>query len=129
VAVARFGRERGAKRCALVSSVGASSRASSFYLRVKGQTEQAFEALGYETLIVARPSFLMGQRVEKRTGERIGIGVARALSFALVGGLRTYRPIEARSVAMAMVTAMETGEPGTRIIDHDAMLSLAAAPR
>jgi uncharacterized protein YbjT (DUF2867 family) len=127
VAVARVGHERGAGRAALVSSVGASASASSFYLRVKGETEQSVEAIGFATLVVARPSFLLGERTEKRTGEKIGVGVARALSFALVGGLRTYRPIEAEKVARAMILAMGSGTAGTRVLDHDAILALTSA--
>jgi uncharacterized protein YbjT (DUF2867 family) len=126
VAVARLGHERGAGRVALVSSVGASAGASSFYLRVKGETEQSLEALAYSTRVIARPSLLLGERSEKRTGEKIGIGVARALSFALVGGLRTYRPVDAKSVALAMIAAVRAGAPGTRVLDYDSIVTLSA---
>jgi uncharacterized protein YbjT (DUF2867 family) len=125
VSVARLGRELGASRLALVSSVGASPTASSFYMKVKGETERSIGDLGYETLVIARPSMLLGQRTEKRTGEKIGIAVGRALSFAMVGGLRSYRPVEARSVAAAMIAALHDGQPGVRILEHDAILSLS----
>jgi len=121
VLVARLARGQGARRLALVSSVGASPKASNFYLRVKGDTEENVGALGYETLAVARPSFLVGERSQKRPGEKIGIAVAGALSFAMVGGLRRYRPIEARSVAAAMIAALKAGDAGVRVIEYDAM--------
>jgi uncharacterized protein YbjT (DUF2867 family) len=128
-AVARLARDEGARRLALVSSVGASPTAASFYLKVKGETERDIEALGYETLAILRPSMLLGERTEKRTGEKIGIAVARALSFAMVGGLRGYKPIEARDVAAAMVVALREGETGSRVIEHDAIRSLSGALR
>lgn len=126
VAVAEVAKKRGATRLALVSSVGASASASSFYLRVKGETEKDLGALGYETFTIARPSFLLGDRKEHRPGEAAGIAVARALSFTLVGGLRTYKPIEARAVAAALVRATLDGAAGTRVLTFAELTALSA---
>jgi uncharacterized protein YbjT (DUF2867 family) len=123
--VARLARERGAKRLGLVSSIGASARSRTFYLSVKGETEDDLTALGFDTLALARPSFLMGERQEHRSGEKIGIAVFRALSFTMAGPLRVYRPIEARDVARAMIAALLAGAPGKVVLDHDALLAFA----
>jgi uncharacterized protein YbjT (DUF2867 family) len=114
--VARLARENGAMRAALVSSIGASGTAGNFYLRVKGETERDVAALGYETLTIARPSFLVGERTESRPGEAIGIGITRAISFAFVGSLKPYRPIRAADVARALVDATLAGAPGERTL-------------
>ena len=81
-----------------------------------------FEKIGFPSLVIARPSVLVGNREEHRPGEKVGIAVSKALSFALVGGLKKYKPIEARRVANAMVDALESAE-GTRILEYDALIS------
>jgi uncharacterized protein YbjT (DUF2867 family) len=125
--VARRAREASATRLALVSSVGASERATSFYLRVKGDTERDVLALGFETTVLARPSFLTGDRSHKRFGESAGIAVASALSWAMVGPTRRYRPIEGRTVAAAMIGALARGEPGAHVLEHGELLAAAHA--
>ena len=50
-----------------------------------------------------RPSFLMGNRKEKRVGEKIGIFVFKLLSPLLLGPLKKMRPIHSETVAKAMI--------------------------
>ena len=114
--VARLARELGARRIALVSAVGANASSSNFYLRVKGETERDVASLGYETVTIARPSYLLGERPESRPAEAAGIAVARAVSFALVGPMKKYRPIRADDVARALVEATAAETPGERIL-------------
>ena len=71
---ARAGLDAGAKRMMVVSSVGADPKASSFYLRVKGEMEEALSGLGFEALHIFRPSILLGQRPEVRPGSNGGSG-------------------------------------------------------
>ena len=85
---------------------------------MKGETERDVRALGYETLVIARPSFLVGERSEKRTGEGAGIALARAIAPLMIGGLRVYRPIAARDVATAIVGALSVEELGVRVLTH-----------
>jgi uncharacterized protein YbjT (DUF2867 family) len=125
VSVARLAHDAGARRLALVSSVGASEGASSFYLRVKGETERDVREIGYESLIIARPSILKGERHEVRTGERIGIVAMGLFAPLMLGGLRVYRPIEARDVAAALVTSIAVDEHGERILTHEALVARA----
>ena len=66
----------------------------------------------------------MGARREQRIKEQIAIPIGKVLQFALIGGLRRYRPIEAESVAAAMVAAMKLGSPGTHIYHFDQINSL-----
>ena len=54
-----------------------------------------------------RPSFLMGNRKEKRVGEKIGIFVFKILSPLLLGPLKKMRPIHAETVAKAMLTVAQ----------------------
>jgi uncharacterized protein YbjT (DUF2867 family) len=113
----------------LVSSVGADKTSGNFYLRVKGELEEAIAAMPLDVALFFRPSVLMGGREEKRTGEAIGIGVARALKFALNGPLRKYRAIPARTVAEAMVAAANGDVRGVHTYHYDDILRLARLNR
>jgi len=114
-----------AKQFLFVSSVGANSRSGNFYLRIKGELEDALRQLSFTALHVFRPSFLVGERKEQRTGERLGIMVAEALNFAMVGGLRKYRSIPAETVAKAMVKAATRGSLGVHTYECDEIEKLA----
>jgi uncharacterized protein YbjT (DUF2867 family) len=125
LAVAERAARAGARQLLLVSSVGADPGTGNFYLRVKGEVERDVGALPFAAVHVFRPSFLLGERGERRTGEAIGIAVARGLQGALFGGLRKYRPIEAAVVAEAMVGAARGGQPGRHVHHHDEILQLS----
>ena len=116
VAVARAARAAGATRLGVVSAMGANAHSRVFYNRVKGEMEQALRALGFETLVIARPSLLVGNRERlgqpKRSGEEIGLKVSRWLGPLIPSNLL---PIEARKVARALLTALPQGR-GVRVM-------------
>ena len=123
--LARVALERGASHYLLVSSLGADGAARTFYLRVKGELEQALRELGFRTLSIFRPSLLLGARAEVRWGERLGALAFRAVRPLLSGPLRRYRPIEASTVARAMVAAAESGGSGCHIAESDEITAIA----
>jgi len=114
---ARAAREAGAERCVLVSSVGASTASPNFYLRVKGELEEALAGIGFSSLDLLRPSFLLGRREPPRTAERAAGGLARVFAPLLMGSLSIYRPVEASAVARAVISAalMEPCREGRRV--------------
>lgn len=122
LAMARHAHAAGATRMAIVSAMGANADSRIFYNRIKGETEVALRQLGYETLVIARPALLLGDRTAlgqpPRLGERIG-----EMGMALFASLTpaNYRPIAASSVAAAMLRALTTGTPGTHILLSGAM--------
>ncbi len=127
VSVARLGKRAGARRIAIVSSIGADSVTANFYLRVKAETERDVRGLSYECVEILRPSLLVGERGERRTGEAFGIALTRAVQGLMVGPLRAYRPIEAREVAAAMVSALVSDDTaGVRIRTYDDIRRLAS---
>jgi uncharacterized protein YbjT (DUF2867 family) len=115
----------GGARFVLVSSAGTDKASGNFYLRVKGELEEAIAQLPLEAALFFRPSVLMGERDERRPAEAIGVVVARAISFALVGPLRKYRPIPAGTVAEGMVSAAFSEVEGVHIYHYDEMVRLA----
>jgi uncharacterized protein YbjT (DUF2867 family) len=125
VAFARWARRGGASCFVLVSSVGAAPDASNFYLRVKGEAEQAVAALGYDRFVTLRPSMLLGPRSERRPLEAVGRAVVPALNPLLRGAWRRYRGIPADAVAAAMVAAAADGPPGRMVWEHDQLQAAA----
>ncbi len=127
VTAARAARAGGVRRFLLVSSVGASPSAGSFYLRVKGETEAAVAKLRFQALHVFRPGLLLAERTERRPAERLGTAVMPLINPLLLGGLRKYRAIPPATVAAAMIGAALSGDRGTYIHHHDDILRLTAA--
>ena len=50
-----------------------------------------------------RPSFLIGDRKEKRIGEKIGIFIFKLISPFFLGPLKKMKPIHSEKVAKAMI--------------------------
>jgi uncharacterized protein YbjT (DUF2867 family) len=123
--LAKWAIDRGASQYALVSSVSSDPQSGNFYLRVKGQVEEQLNAMRFRAVHVARPSFLLGDRGERRGGEQIGITAAALLQPLLVGGLRKYRSIPAQTVGRALVHAMVQGEQGRFVYHFDQLQELA----
>jgi uncharacterized protein YbjT (DUF2867 family) len=125
-AFAEFALAGGAQQFALVSSVGANARSRNFYLRTKGELEDAVKALPFASVHIFQPSFLTGARAEQRPSEGLGLALTKALQFAFIGGLSKYRPIPASTVAAAMIAAVKRAEPGRHTYLFEAMQTLAA---
>lgn len=117
-----------AKAFLLVSSVGADPRSGIFYSRVKGETEAALRELGLPELHIFRPSLLLGERAEYRSGEQLSAAFMKPLSKLMLGPLRKYRPIEAERVAQAMVNAASgrATQGGVSIYEGEEIAKLAA---
>lgn len=62
VATAKAAREAGVPNFVLVSSSGANRKAKNFYLRTKGETEEAVSKLGFARIDILRPGLLKGAR-------------------------------------------------------------------
>tara|TARA_B100001175_G_C19225424_1_gene502683 strand:- start:47 stop:697 length:651 start_codon:yes stop_codon:yes gene_type:complete len=88
-----------------VSSGYADSKSSGDYLKFKGEVEEELKKLNFTKLVIMRPSFLMGNRKEKRVGEKIGIFVFKILSPLFLGPLKKMKPIHSKTVAKAMIKA------------------------
>ena len=124
VQIAEMAKTAGVQHVSLVSSLGADPRSSIYYSQVKGQTEQAVQALGLPSVHIFRPSILLGKRESRRLGEEMVGVMAPALSLILQGPLRKYRPIAAKTVAQAMVCAANRSQLGCNIYESDSIEKL-----
>lgn len=87
----------------VISSLGANPKSSNFYLRVKGEMEEALKNLKLERLLIMRPSLLLGKREEKRMGGNFGKILMKFILPLMMGSLKKYRPVYASKVAFAMI--------------------------
>lgn len=125
--IARWAKDHGARSFVLTSSLGADAQSRIFYSRVKGETEAAIRAIGFDHLHIFQPSILTGPRQEKRFGERIGIAVMRALAPLLLGTWRKYRPMPHDVLAQAELNAVfDTSAPGTHTLLEKEIRQMAA---
>ena len=122
---AKSARDHEASRFGIVSSVGASSKSLAFYLRVKGEMEDAISNLGFASVQIAQPSFLLGEREQARLVEQVGILAGRIVSPLLLGPLSKYRAIEAATVASSLLHAVERGAPGIHRLEYRELMIAA----
>ncbi|MEQ1542498.1 MAG: NAD(P)H-binding protein [Novosphingobium sp.] len=126
LACARAAKDAGIRQVIVISSVGASLAAKNFYLRVKGEVEQALGKLGLTRLDVIRPGLLRGPRGgDRRVGERLGMIASPLTDLLLHGGYRKYRSIKAEVVARAIVGLTREKAAGRFVFEHDAILRAA----
>lgn len=111
--IARALKGNGCHSVAVVSAIGAAPDSRFFYNRAKGKMEEGMKRIGFDSLSILRPSIIMGAREETRLGEGIGKLAMSAISPLLIGGARKFRPIEAETIARAMVKLVIRGAPGT----------------
>ena len=87
-----------------ISSVGANAKSNNFYLRVKGELENAIINMsGLDNACAVRPSLLLGERAEMRPAEKLASMLSPWLSPILLGGLSKYKPVQVTDVAAQMI--------------------------
>jgi len=127
LAVARAAHERGATHCGIVSALGADARSGVFYNRVKGEAEAVLTALGFERLVIARPSLLDGHRESLnqplRSGEAWTLRLVRPVAGLIS---KAWRPIAADRVARALRLALDQPGPALRVLQSAEMQTLGA---
>jgi uncharacterized protein YbjT (DUF2867 family) len=127
VTVARAARERGATHCGLVSAMGARAGSVVFYNRVKGEAEDALMALGFERLVIARPSLLDGDRESLDQPHRGGEAWTLRLVRPIAGLIpRRWRPISPQRVARALRLALDQPGPAVQVLESVDLQSLGS---
>jgi uncharacterized protein YbjT (DUF2867 family) len=122
VATAKAARAAGARRLAVVSALGADAHSRVFYNQVKGEMQDAVARLGYESVTLAQPSLLIGDRAALGQPTRSGEIWAQRLLGPVMGLIpRMVRPITARDVAAALIAATLAGKPGVQLLPSSRM--------
>ena len=115
LAAAGLAQRAGTPAFGLVSSLGADASSRIFYLKTKGETEQALTALGFASLVLVRPSLLIGgPRASARPLEAFGLFLGKHLASLLP---RRYRAVTTQQVARALLEAGLQAPEGLHIIE------------
>ena len=103
IRLAEIFQKKGGRQFLVVSAMGANSKSSIFYNRVKGEMESALKNIPFPVIHIFRPSLLLGNRKVKRTGETLTAFIFKNLNFLFIGSLKKYRAIKSSTVAQALV--------------------------
>lgn len=122
LATAEAARRAGVPNMVLVSAAGADARSKSFYMRVKGETEDALSRVGFKRLDILHPGLLRGERAgDLRFAERAAIIAAPLIDPLLSGSWARYRSIDAGLVAEAALGLALRRAGGRFTHDNEAM--------
>lgn len=114
LAFAKAARANGVKSLVLLSSIGADSKSSIFYLRLKGELDDAVRGLGFDSLSIVRPPSLIRAK-SKRFGETASVKLLQAVNA--IGLAKRLAPMETAVVARSMAALGADSASGTRIIE------------
>ena len=123
--LAQIAKQHGIGNYHFVSSLGANTNSSSFYLKIKGENEADIKKVGLQSLHIYQPSFLTGDRNEHRPIERFLSPLAKIIDHVLFGSLKKYRSIPAATVAAAMYKESLINQAGLFIHPSDKIKQLA----
>jgi len=125
VKLAELAAKNGMDQYHLVSSMGANSQASSYYLRFKGETEEDVKKAGVKGVFIYRPGFLIGDRKERRPMEKLLKVISVIVDPLLFGSLKKYRSTQAKDVARAMFNQSIKNNEGIFVYPSDKIKELA----
>ena len=121
LAAAKLARRAGTPAFGLISSLGADASSRVFYLKVKGETEQALGTLDFVALVIARPSLLIGgTRASTRPLEAFGLFLGKHLASLLP---RHYRAVTTLQVARTLLEAGLHAPAGVHVIESEQLLA------
>ena len=125
VEIAKIAKSNSIKSFLYVSSGFADPKSSGAYLKNKGDVEEELKSLNFLKLGIMRPSFLIGDRKEKRIGEEIGIFIFKLISPFFLGPLKKMKPINSEKVAKAMIKIANENLKKT-ILESDEIVEISS---
>lgn len=118
---ALIGKELGVDQFLLVTAYAANSKSRNFYLRLKGEVEEAIISLDLPSFSVFHPSVLLGNRKEFRPAERLAIIFLPFIEWIFPFN---YRSIKASAVAKGMACAAIENKKGHHVYSRKEIFSL-----
>ena len=95
IKTAEIAQKKGCNKFYLVSSIGADPNSWFLYPQTKGQVEEKLKQMGFEKLVIYRPSVLIADRGENRFLENISVPFSNLSA--------TYRSMPVEKLARGMV--------------------------
>ena len=109
-----------AKKFLFISSGGANSSSSNFYLKLKGEIEDAVIKTKNNSLFILKPSLLLGKRNNSRFIENIGQIIMPLFSILLPDSIKA---VKANTVAKCMLELSKSELSNLNIIENREILS------
>ena len=123
--IARIASAHGCEQFLVISAPESSAKSPFYYGRVKAEMERAISGQTFSVgTYIFRPSLLLGDRDEPRFAEDLGIKVFTAMPFLFSGPLKKLRPIEAKTVAGAMIIAAKSAPGGMQVFPSDTIQAM-----
>ncbi len=103
------------KNFSIVSTAGAKYKSDNFYLNLKGEIEKNIISMKLLSTSIYRPSLLLGNRKDRRIGEKIAQFLMPKFSFLMP---EIYKPIKAKNVALSMINVSKSMQKGLKIYHY-----------
>ncbi len=110
----------------LLCAVGADAKSAAFYLRTKGELQDALIALNFGRLSLFQPSMILTPTNRYGVLQGLTLALWPALSTVLAGPLRKYRGIPVETLGAAMANNLFTSGTGTEYLQWDSFTALTA---
>lgn len=119
--IAIYAKKLGAKSIGLISAIGANDKSRNVYLNTKDRIEKEIIAMGFEKVVIARPSHLLGKRKNEQISFLISVfeNITNVLGYLMIGPLKKYRNVHASNVASSLVSKMNNADSGIHILDFN----------
>jgi uncharacterized protein YbjT (DUF2867 family) len=108
----------------LLSAVGANARSSSFYLRSKGELQDAIIALGFERTSFFQPSMILTATNRYGFMQGLMLAIWPVLSTVLVGVFSKYRGIQVETLGRAIAKNAITPGQGAEYLQWNGINKL-----
>ena len=122
---AKFAQENKVAQFLVISSLNANENSTNFYLKTKGELQDYLKKTTFKSVSILQPSLLLGKRTEFRLAEKIVGYFSNLFSFLFIGSLKKYKPIEAKTVATAMLKIAMQDNLGVTIYPSDKIEEVA----
>lgn len=114
--VARTAKDMGVDNYVLVSSTGAKTDSTFFYMQMKGKLEDDVKALHFRRTVIVRPPSLIRKNSD-RTAESISVKILQAVNK--IGLFLSMAPVSTELVAKAMIHHTLNGNDGLKVVMPD----------
>ena len=113
-AFAQAAKENGVSTLALISSASADARSRFFYMKMKGELEEAVRDLKFAKTVIFRPPMLIRKETD-RGSEKIGLQVVSFLNK--FGIFRSQKPMKTEHLAQTMAEKAISESNGVHIFE------------
>jgi uncharacterized protein YbjT (DUF2867 family) len=115
----------GVEHFELLSSVGANAKSSSFYLKAKGELQEALRTVRFDRLSLFQPSMILTPTNRYGTAQVVMLKLWPTISKFFIGPLRPYRGIAIETLGKAIARNVVTPGPADEVLQWDQIRALS----